>query len=139
MRRLSPEAPVRAATRNWPPRQTRRTVSHRRKRNWPTRRNLPRGQDKTAAPTAVQPERTSATQHLIGAGRETFPSFSRCFGPFATKTNSSHLNSEISECGVEAAGEHVHRAALRVVGRIGNELIVDADFCRRRDRVAVIS
>ena len=39
---------------------------------------------------------------------------------------------------MRAAGKDVHRAAVGVVGRVGQELIIEGQSRRRRERVAVI-
>jgi len=39
---------------------------------------------------------------------------------------------------MKAAGKNIDRAAIGVVARIGNELIIEADFGRRRNGVAVV-
>jgi hypothetical protein len=39
---------------------------------------------------------------------------------------------------VDPSGKSVHRSAVGVVGRVGDELIVEAEAGRRRSRVAVI-
>jgi len=44
-----------------------------------------------------------------------------------------------SECGVKPPGKNVHRPAVGVVSGVGDELIVEADFRRGGNRVAVVS
>src|SRR5580692_7576210 len=53
-------------------------------------------------------------------------------------SHESHAVS-MSECGVDAPGKHVYRPAIGVVGRVDDELVIEADFRRGGNRVAVIS
>src|ERR1700728_112670 len=53
-------------------------------------------------------------------------------------TGSTGSSCAFLELGVKPSGKNVGRSAVRVVGGIGDELIVDADFRRGRDGVAVV-